>query len=129
QRFDLDESNSFRYMGRSPFRKLHERVQTPNFLKFDERIYFYGSSGSGKSHILAALACLLIRQGKRVVYVPDCGTLVDNFMTAMRTAFCFAFPDDYETIVSFLTVDELVRFSQALLHNRFYIIVDQLNAL
>jgi energy-coupling factor transporter ATP-binding protein EcfA2 len=115
-------------MGRSQFRKLHERIQAPSFLLFDERLYFYGSSGSGKSHILAALACLLIRQGKQVVYVPDCGALVDDWMGAMQTAFCFTFPKYYETIASFRTVDELLRFSKAFT-NRLYIIVDQLNAL
>ncbi|KAF8431713.1 hypothetical protein BGX38DRAFT_1177614 [Terfezia claveryi] len=38
--------------------------------------YLHGTQGSGKSHILAALTCLLMKKGHRVVYIPDCRALI-----------------------------------------------------
>ena len=124
-----DDVSHFSCMGRSKFIELYEQTQGPNFVEAFESIYLYGPSGSGKSHILAALVCLLIRKGKHVVYIPDCRTLIDGFMRNMQMAFCFAFHED---IASFRTIEDLVKFSgdQAWLapDRRFYIIVDQYNA-
>jgi len=38
--------------------------------------YFHGTVGAGKSHLLAALTCLLMRQGMLVVFIPDCNDLL-----------------------------------------------------
>ena len=42
----------------------------------NNRIHLHGTLGSGKSYLLAALVCLLKREGRRVVYVPDCYELL-----------------------------------------------------
>ena len=49
--------------------------------------------GYGKSHILAALACLLIRKGERVVYIPDWRAMLRRPLTYLQHAFLMAFPD------------------------------------
>ena len=38
----------------------------------------YVDTGYGKSYILAALACLLIREGKRVVFLPGCRAMMEE---------------------------------------------------
>ncbi|KAF8228861.1 hypothetical protein L208DRAFT_1402996 [Tricholoma matsutake] len=121
----------FRYMGRSQFKQLYELAQSPSFLHRHQKIYLYGSSGSGKSHLLVVLADFLIRTGETVVYIPDCLTLAQDFVGAMTDAFCFTFPESANAIASFKSVNDLVEFSR---NKRtgdvpFYIIVDQLNAL
>ena len=116
-------------MGRSKFGELASRMEHADFVEGIENLYLYGTFGSGKSHILAALACKLIREGERVVYVPDCATLLDDFEWAIRTALCCAFYDSplLETIESALDFDALLRFWRQ--QRKLYFIVDQLNAL
>jgi len=63
-------------MERSKFRELQNCAKDQNFLDTDESLYVYGTSGPGKSHLLAALVCHLIREGKRIFYVPDCSRLL-----------------------------------------------------
>ena len=53
------------------FKKIHEAFKSMN-LKQDRQLHFHGSFGSGKSHMMAALVCLLKREGRTVVYLPDC---------------------------------------------------------
>jgi energy-coupling factor transporter ATP-binding protein EcfA2 len=134
QRFEHDVSfQKFRYMGRSTFATLYNYTLTPYFRMSDQEIYLHGSSGSGKSHILAAFACLLVRKGQRVIYIPNAQDLIYGFFTEMRTAFCFAFYNktEFDEIASFTQVDELIRFSdhQQMIGNRLYIVVDQVDAL
>ena len=60
--------NTFSYMGREMFSQIWS---TWLAVKDDDQryraIYVYGTQGYGKSYMLAALACLLARQGERVV--------------------------------------------------------------
>jgi Cdc6-like AAA superfamily ATPase len=132
-RFDikeLDGSYYFRYMGRSQFKTLYDLAHSSPFLDFDQKIYLYGSSGSGKSHLLAALVDMLIHEGKRVVYIPECRKLAEDFVRAMKDAFSFAFPESANIIESFQDVNDLVQFSNMNARGTpFYVIVDQINAL
>jgi len=116
-------------MGRSRFEELVLEMEKPGFMKTWMAIYLYGSSGSGKSHILAALAFKLAREGKRILYFPDCSTLVKEFELCLRGALSFAFYDSdlLEEILSARNEEELVRFWQN--QRGHYILVDQLNAL
>ena len=133
QRFEWREQDNlcyFQYMGRSKFTDLYALTQGPNFRKGFEKIYLYGSSGSGKSHILAALACCLIWEGKRVVYVPDCSLLLADFAQTIRIALSCAFYDSQKhlkTIESARNVDALIDFCHK--QTDIHFIVDQLNAL
>jgi hypothetical protein len=48
----------------------------------------YGTDGYGKFHILAALACLLVRQKETVVYLPDCRAMLREPLEYLRNALC-----------------------------------------
>ncbi|KAF8460210.1 hypothetical protein BDZ91DRAFT_799133 [Kalaharituber pfeilii] len=43
-----------------------------------KRVHFYGMLGAGRSHLLAALVCLLCKEGIPVVYLPDCYELLTS---------------------------------------------------
>jgi len=61
-------------------------------MNYDRRRYFFhGVLGAGKSHLLAALTCLLMREGEIVVYIPDCSDLLGNPVGYFRTALEFAY--------------------------------------
>ncbi|KIM48927.1 hypothetical protein M413DRAFT_15175 [Hebeloma cylindrosporum] len=132
QRFESKDVNGleyFEYMGRNQFVELHKRIQDRNFLKGFESLYLYGSSGSGKSHLLAALVYNLVREGKRVFYIPDCSSFVLWPGRFMWSAFAFAFhdldilgaikdPHDVSAMINFMSKYE-----------DLYVIIDQVNAL
>ncbi|CAG8705837.1 12381_t:CDS:2, partial [Acaulospora colombiana] len=68
--------------------------------------------------------------GERVIYIPDCGALIDNFDRTIRAALCFAFYDDpatYSMIESAYDVDAILRFTQG--QTSGILIVDQIDAL
>jgi len=132
QRFDTKKINGihqFEYMERSKFRELQNCVEYEDFLDGLESIYVSGNSGSGKSHLLGALVCQLIREGKLVFYVPDCSTshLLDP-ASAIWAALRFTFydsatlgtidPHDVRPLIDFMSN-----------HRDLYIFVDQVNAL
>jgi hypothetical protein len=132
QRFEkkkIDGICRFEYMGRSRFLELQKRVENEDFLDADESLYLYGTSGSGKSHLLAALVYHLIREGKRVIYLPDCSTLLLEPAQTIWAALTFAFYDSavLGTIGDPHNIDTLIRFMSK--HRDLYIIVDQVNAL
>ena len=117
-------------MGRSKFNDLLERVQGARFLAGFERICLYGSPGYGKSHILAALACKLIREKKRVLYVPDCVQLLQNFEEVIRTGLyftCYESVPLLQEIQSARNADDLIRIWKG--QKDIYFIVDHLNTL
>jgi hypothetical protein len=131
--FTVSENRKVSYMGREAFTKVWDkwRVIEP---KTGQRqaIYVYGSRGYGKSHILAALACLLVRLGKQVVYIPDCCRMLRAPFAYLQAAFLFAFADseDSELVLQCETVDALINFSQRYdIAGRLFFIIDQLNAL
>ena len=126
---DINDVDHFEYMGRTPFRELQQRTQNVNFLKGSESLYLYGTSGSGKSHLLAALAYNLVRKGSRVFYIPDCSTLLLDPAKTMWTALNFALYDSavLGTIGNPRDVEELIELMSG--HSDLYIIVDQVNAL
>ena len=132
QRFETKEINGvvhFEYMGRLKFRELEKCIEKQHFLNACESLYLYGTSGSGKSHLLAALVYHLIREGERVFYIPDCSSLLLNGAAVIRAALTFAFYDSpvLGTIDDLHDVDALI--SWVARHQNVYIIVDQVNAL
>jgi len=132
QRFEsrhVDDMDHFEYMGRDLFCELQNRIQDVSFLEEFESLYLYGTAGTGKSHLLAALAYNLVREGNRVVYIPDCSTLLLAPAETMWMALNFAFYDSavLGTIENRYDVDALIRFMSK--YQDLYIIVDQVNAL
>lgn len=49
---------------------LHQVFKYMN-LEQDRRLHFYGSFGAGKSYLVSAMVCLLKKEGRTVVYIPD----------------------------------------------------------
>jgi IstB-like ATP binding protein len=133
QRFETTEEKGigyFRYMGRSKFTELNDYIKRSTFVRGQEDLYLYGSSGSGKSHILAAMVCQLIREGKRVVYIPNCCDLLKDVEKTIRVALYCAFYDDptsLQTINSARDVKGLADFLGTVRDK--YLVVGQLNAL
>lgn len=125
----IDGITHFKYMGRSQFHELQRRIENENFLEGSETLYLYGTSGSGKSHLLAALVYHLVREGKRVFYIPDCYSLLLDPLQTMWDACHFAYHDSpvLGTIGHLDDVDALIRFLAP--DRDVYIIVDQVNAL
>ena len=120
-RFHLDSENCFTYMGRTDFRSIWDKLKTTP----TNEITVFGSEGYGKSFILAALVCYLIRESSvyrdraasrtaanradpyrtgrsnrgrrpRVVYISNCETLVTRPEVNLRAAFTLAYADDEE---------------------------------
>jgi hypothetical protein len=93
-RFSVSETHSISYMGREGFTDIWKAwIKIKAEIYYRQAIYVYGSMGYGKSHILVALACLLIRKGERVVYIPDCRAMLNNLPAYLRNAILMAFPD------------------------------------
>jgi len=130
ERFSVQDGK-FEYMGRTSFRQVHDKV---SLLKRGggTRLYIQGSTGFGKSHILAALACLLYRQSKIVVFIPDARALLLSPIPYMQTALLctFAAPsfiEERKRIRACKSLDDISSFYHGL---EFfpYLIVDQINA-
>jgi len=116
-------------MGRSWFGELISQMEAPAFIDTRMKIYLYGSSGSGKSHILAALAFKLVQEGKRVLYIPDCSELLQDCTDLLRKALRFTFHNLplLAAINEATTTEELVRIWKN--HRGDYLLVNQLNVL
>ncbi|KAF8804045.1 hypothetical protein BYT27DRAFT_7259493 [Phlegmacium glaucopus] len=132
QHFESKEINGidyFEYLGRSQFHKLQNHIKNKTFLKGSESLYLYGTSGSGKSHLIATLVYHLIHEGKRVFYIPDCSSLFLEPAGTMWGAYHFAFYDlpVLRTLGDPLNVDALIRLVAN--DQNVYIIVDQVNTL
>ena len=61
---DENTVRRFKYMGRSLFQDLLTAIAKPRFLDGNDAVYLYGPTGTGKSHLLMALVCQLIRNGE-----------------------------------------------------------------
>ena len=130
-RFTFEEGN-FTYFGRERFTELWKSV-----IQLEKRwgqLFFYGTAGYGKSHILAALACLLVSQGKRVVFLPHCRAMSRDFVDYITEALLLAFgdsPKHQEQIVELQKEEDIKLFLKryAKSEGKLYFIVDQLNAL
>lgn len=133
QLLDNPPGCDFEYIGRESFASVWETVGKLRLPAGRGRIYIHGTMGYGKSHILAALACLLAREGKRVVYVPDCRQMLNAPLLYLKSALLCAFPDppsfrDRIAIRACSSVQHLLQFCQAR-QDRWYFIIDQRNAL
>jgi len=127
-----DDVTNFQYMGRSMFKGVLKEITDSWADKPYSRLYLYGPSGVGKSHLLATVVLCLTRQGKRVVYIPDCRDALKTPFHYIQTALLYAFHNDNDscdTIAAAMQVDDLIRFMNGRPNESTYIIVDQVNAL
>jgi hypothetical protein len=132
ERFLLKKGH-FEYMGRERFQEVYDKVSSLTLTGLSS-LYIYGTMGYGKSYILAALTCLLYRQGKRVVFIPDCRAMLANPLIYIKCALLctFANPslkEERQRIRDCTSLCELDAFSHSLDGTTLYFIVDQVNAL
>ena len=132
ERFPLSADGHFLFYGRQPFSDVYNRVNALDFNR-SRMLYIHGSLGVGKSYILAALACLLKTQKRRVVYMPDTRAMLRFPFRHMHSALLLAYADDTsstEELRSATSLSDLVEFAeQSAATERAYYIIDQLNAL
>ena len=139
-RFSL-KYGTFSYMGRENFIKLWVDISSlqvgVDFLSTEAKPIFkdatlYGTLGYGKSHMLATLVSLLIRRGRKVVYIPDCKKFLENPFQYLRFSLLMAFLQDKETLVMVLnseTLKDLELICISVERNSLVFIVDQFNAI
>ena len=115
------------------FARLLHFVRRPEIQHGNNALYLYGPSGTGKSHLLAALVCQLVIDNERMVYIPDCSRLIaEDPFPHLQNAFMFAFHNDshaHSIIVAAQTMEDLLWFRRSRPPCSFYVIVDQRNAL
>jgi hypothetical protein len=132
-RFAAPNNLTFAFIGREHFAKLWNAwLKIKSYIRYRQAIYVYGTMGYGKSHLLAALACLLVRQGERVVYLPDCRKMLSSPIPYLQKAFLFAFQDNDGYVNSVLecqTYNDLLSLTRRFATGKLCFIVDQINAL
>jgi hypothetical protein len=87
--------------------------------------------GYGKSHIMAAMASLMMQDGRRVVYLPDCAAVYTKPVTTIQCALLVAFadrPDICTTLEAAPTIEDFKNFCRAYDECQLYFLLDQVNA-
>jgi hypothetical protein len=130
ERFVLSEG-TFEYMGREQFGEVWECVKGLERRGCTE-LYIEGSMGFGKSHILAMLADLLYRLGKRTIYIPDCRQALVAPLAYLQNSLLVAFAEPSLTlertrIRSCQSLSDILAFCRT--QTYMYFITDQMNAL
>jgi len=133
-RFSISKEGKISYMGRECFLRVWNALAgVRKDSQHRQAIYLYGGKGLGKSYILAALACLIVRQGARVVYLPDCRAMLLDPLVYFQTALIFAFLNSaghLEDIQRCEDVESLAEICVAFKSTgQLFFIVDQLDAL
>ena len=132
ERFSVQDGK-FEYMGREMFREVHKTVSSLKPGGGGTRLYIQGTMGFGKSHILAALACLLYRQGNVVVFIHDVRALLLDPLPYIKSALLctFAgpsFKEERNRIRACKSMNAISPFYHGI-RSFPYLIVDQINAL
>jgi hypothetical protein len=149
-RFKLSQTGgTWTYLGRSAFKELEEDIKSitaksPSAREGDctdftetrcgwKGVWIQGTAGYGKSSLLAALACKLMREERRVVYLPNCFDLIDDPVAYIQNALLLAWSQDeqiFSELSQYTTKEELAGFvtAQAQQDKEIYWIVDQYNA-
>lgn len=96
-------------MGRTPFADVYAHYKAyTNDASGLRRLILYGPQGSGKTLCLSALACLLLRLGRYVIYVPSCYLLALDFAGVMQDALYLALPSDLHSAVDTAKTPEAI---------------------
>jgi len=132
-RFEVDKESDekyWRYMGREKFADLINEFEGIRHDPGYTALYVYGTRGYGKSHLLAALVCVLTAREVKVVYIPDCREFSQDPVQHMITAMLFAWADDeskQRDIVALETQEDIYQFLIG--QEDVVFVIDQLNAL
>jgi len=131
-RFAFDTDRNWEYMPRRKFGELLHQVEA--LIEQPDRasaIWLYGTIGYGKSHVLAALVCFLMKSGHRVLFLPDCRAWLDGPVRYFKQAMRLAWADDpaaLRVIGGMKTLTEITDFFETI-HQRVIFVADQMNAL
>jgi len=133
ERFKIDREDDERkwfYMGREKFTELPDKYEEiwKNPQCFE--VMIYGTTGYGKSHLLAALVCYLAARDNKVVYIPDCRIFIKEPIEQMKSAMLFAWADDESKQQEIMALDDerdISRFFKA--QEDVIFVIDQTNAL
>jgi len=132
-RFEVDKESDekyWRYMGREKFANLIDEFENIRRDPGYTVLHVYGTRGYGKSHLLAALVCVLAAWEVKVVYIPDCRELIRSPVSYVRAAMLFAWTGDeskQQNIMALENEEDIYRFFENQVDVIF--VVDQLNAL
>ncbi|CAG8556996.1 5414_t:CDS:2 [Paraglomus brasilianum] len=130
-RFSINEDGFFTFMGRKEFSNVLDKINEFKANTGYMEMFIYGTVGYGKSHILTAIACFLLRSGRRVVYLPDCRKLAVSPVNYIKSALFLTYVDDdakISEINACENFDQIIEFCESL-DKTLYFIVDQTNAL
>lgn len=143
ERFDILSEEPTKYSAPNevidlPFPSVNEIP--PHFSLLDEsKISYMGRECFSlvwkiNSHILAALACLLVRRGTQVVYLPDCRAWLFDPLRYLQNALVFAFVNSKrsfrEEVLDCENLESLANFCARYRNmGQLCFIVNQLNAL
>ncbi|RHZ84084.1 hypothetical protein Glove_85g77 [Diversispora epigaea] len=130
-RFAINVDGFFTFMGRTEFNNVLSEIMTFRLGTGYREMFIYGTVGYGKSHILTAIACFLLRSRRRVVYLPDCRKLIVGGMDYIKSALFLTYVDDdtkTAQIDACESFDQIIKFCEEL-GETLYFIVDQMNAL
>ncbi|KAF3918463.1 hypothetical protein ABW21_db0203439 [Orbilia brochopaga] len=87
------KDGKFTFMGRTSFAQIYEDIT--DICEHDTGEYFLkGNLGWGKSFVLALIACLLLRDGKKVIYIPHARTLLSTGLRYLQECFYLAYARD-----------------------------------
>jgi hypothetical protein len=131
ERFSLDDNGLFTFIGRRKFKNVLDLINNLRKNYGFTQIFIYGTMGYGKSYILSAIACYLIRIKKHVVFLPDCRALALEPVDYIKSALFLTYVDNLEEINrinSCKTLENIEDFFSSV-NEKLYIIIDQLNAL
>ncbi|KAI5783170.1 hypothetical protein DFH27DRAFT_276400 [Peziza echinospora] len=105
---DVSKDGTFVYYGRSKLQVIYQvamEMRVYGLIKY----FLCGPLGIGKSHLIAALPCLLIRSGKKVAFLPDCRALVKAPLHCLLFALQFTFhghPQELAELAAIISLDE-----------------------
>ena len=128
-----DAERNWLYVGREKFTTLVDEFKYFYNDVSRTHLIVYGTRGYGKSHLLAALVCLLAAGKTHVVYIPDCRELMKGQVKYMKAAMLFAWADDTSKQQAILMLDDLKAMDEFLEEqsaiSNVVFVTDQLNAL
>ncbi|CAG8643231.1 4952_t:CDS:2 [Ambispora gerdemannii] len=130
-RFTISNDGLFTFMGRKAFSNVLSQINMLKPYTGYMKMFIYGTVGYGKSYVLTAIACYLLRSGRRVVYLPDCRELAVNPVEYIKSALFLTYVDDdakISEINACENFDQIIKFCESL-DEKLYFIVDQMNAL
>jgi hypothetical protein len=137
-RFQLSDERFFQYQNRSELQSLYNDVKGRGNRQCSDTINVVGTIGYGKSHMLAVLALLLLknrmslgvlRNGEvlhpTILYIPDCRIVKDEykFLGMMQENILINFPDYVGPLKTVNDINQLLYYKSVIL------IADQYNSI